>query len=405
VQKFVPPFMKGPSVSEQLTSTQQNLQAEQQKLGRPLTLRERLAAEPVTSSPVAMGFATHQVGGDIAGPMAAATKGAGEKFIQDQYRTSIKPTVAGKPSSPQVVEHLERARAGVSSIIKNKPNLQFSDAAGKVRAGELPKSLEEFGDAVAQTKQGIFKEYDDMAKATGAAGIDVDLTSGAQAAHALANDPVLNLIKPKLAKYAQERADAFSQKGRVSATEAQDAIQMMNQDLKSFYAKGTAKAAGRAIIDKAIVEQMRSSLDQAVESAVGPGYQGLKDKYGSLSAIEKEVNHRAGIVGRQEPGGGIFGRITDAISAQSVLHGLFTGNLAAVGAGAGTKLVGEYVKHIRSPNRAVSRIFAEAERQESPPAPPIVPSAPLSPIFPDRRRPAATLRDLGMTPAGAPIPQ
>jgi hypothetical protein len=391
VQKHLPSFLSGPSVGERLTAERQAVTSQEQRLGRPLGLAERLKAEPVMDSPVAAGFATHQVG-ELSGAMAGATKSAGEKFIKDQYDRVVKPTVSGKTTAGQLDRYHEQARDAVDSIVANKPNLQFTDEAGNVRAGDLPKSLEEFGDAVEQTKQGIFTKYDALAKQTQGAGMDVSLMPAVTELQAVVNDPVTGLMHPELVKYAQDRADAFSLKGQLTATDAQRAVTSLNSTLKAFYRNPTYETAARANVDALIANQLRAALDQAVENAVGPGYQELKNQYGALKTIEKDVTHRAQIVGRQEKGGGILGRIADVGSAEEVIRGLVTLNPAAVVRGAALKGWSEYVKYLRSPNRAVTRLFKTAEQQQTPPnTAPIVPSMPLSPVLPanDSNDPAA----------------
>src|SRR5215475_9624491 len=90
VQKYLPSFVKGPSVGEQLAAERDKVVAESQRLGRPLTLSELTKINPAISSAVAMGFGTHQIG-----ETSALTKGADQKFITDQYTRAVKPTVSG----------------------------------------------------------------------------------------------------------------------------------------------------------------------------------------------------------------------------------------------------------------------------------------------------------------------
>ncbi len=405
VSQYLPGFLKGPSVGEQLTAESTRGEAVAPTPQGPESYREWLArqdtklraASPL-SSPVATGFATHQIGG----PIEAAAAGAGEKFIKDQYTRAVKPGVSGKGTAGQVDLYQAKARDAVSSIVKNKKTLQFTDEAGTVRQGELPKTLEEFGDAIDQTKQKIFDEYDTMARQATNAGFEITGPNGQYGSlqvtvptndivselHQLAGDRVTALTHPEIAEYARGVAARYSQAGPLSPSEAQRAIATFNQTLKAFYRNPSYQVAAKANVDAMIVNRLRETLDQAIASSVGPGYQELKNQYGALSAIEKDVTHRAQIVGRQEKGGGILGRIADVGSAEEVIRGLVTLNPVAVVRGAGLKAWSEYVKHLRSPNRAVTRLFEEAERQQSPQAiNPIVPSMPISPISPDRREP------------------
>jgi hypothetical protein len=399
VSQYLPGFTKGPSVGEQLTATQQNLQAKEQKRGRPLTLSERLAAEPVTSSPFATGFATHQLGKIPTAAATAAAKGASEKFVTDEYTRAIKPTTSGKGTAGRIDRYQDRTRDAVSSIVENRANLKFSDADGKVRSGDLPKTLEEFGDAIEQTKQTIYNKYDALAKQSSATGFSVTnpvtgesgsvwatvpLSGVASELQKIATDATVQLMHPELAQYAQGRAAAFGQKGGLSASDAQRAVTMLNQSLKSFYSNpGSPEIAARAHVDAMIANHLRSALDKTIEATAGPGYQELKNQHGALKAIEEHVNKRAQFVARQEKGGGILGRLTDVASAEEVIRGFITLNPAAVARGTFMKLWSEGVKYLRSPNRAVTRLFEEADS----PRTPSTPRSPVSPIFPDRREP------------------
>lgn len=383
VQKRLPSVLTGPSIGAQLDVAAQRREAEQKRLGRPLTLRERIALNPIESNPVMMSFGTHQIG--EAGS-AAALAGAREKFIGDQYTRAIRPTVANKGTAADVARYNAQTRSGIDSIIDNKPNLQFTDAAGNVRQGELPQTLEEFGDAVEQTKQSIFQRYDTLARQTQAAGTVVTLMPVVNELRNIAFDPVTGLMHPELAKYAQERAQAFAQVGQVTPGDAQRAITGLNSTLKAFYRNPTYEIAARANVDSMVANQLRSALDAAVNNAVGPGYQDLKNQYGALKAMEKDVNHRAQIVARQDPGGGLFGRLTDVATSAQAIHALATLNPATFASAIATKGSAEFIKYWRSPNRAVRRLFETAEEQRQGPPPPIVPSFPVPPGLPSSER-------------------
>lgn len=383
VQKWLPSVLTGPTIGAQLDEIAQRREAEQKRLGRPLTLRERIDLNPIESNPVMMGFGTHQIG-EAGG--AAALAGTRERFIGDQYTRGIRQTVANKGDSADVRQYNAQVRGGIDSIIDNKQNLQFTDAAGNIRQGELPRNLEEFRDAIEQTKQSIFNEYDALAKKTQAAGIDVTLMPVVNELQQIAADPVTRLTHPKQAKYAEKRAKDYAQAGQLTASDAQRAITKVNSTLKAFYRNQTYKLAQRAYVDSVIANQLRAALDNAVNIAVGPGYQELKNQYGALSSFEKDVTHRAGVVAREDPGGGLFGRLADVATSAQAIHGLATLNPATFASAIATKGSAEFIKYWRSPNRAVRRLFETAEEQRQGPPPPVVPSFPLPPGLPSSER-------------------
>lgn len=336
---------------------------------------------PLSPDELSAAMAFSPASAAISRPLAG-TEGAAGKFIQEQFTRAVKPSVRGKQTAGQLERYQSQARDAVSSIVENRPNLTFKDAAGNVRQGELPKTLEEFGDAIEQTKQTIFNKYDAMARQTQAGGIEVSLVPAANELETVAGDQVTQLMHPELAKYAQDRADAFRTAGQLPAVDAQRAITSLNSTLKTFYSNiSSPEVAARAHVDAMIANKLRERLDQAVEDEVGPGYQDLKNQYGSLKAIEKDVNHRAQIVARQETGGGLMGRIADVASAEEVIRGLLTFNPVAVARGVGLKGWAQYVKFRRSPNRAVTSLFQAAE------GPPI----PRSPFLPSQSETAYRL--------------
>jgi hypothetical protein len=109
----LPSFLSGPSVGEQLTAEHQNVQAAEAKAGHPLSLKERLAAEPVMQSPVAVGFGTHQIGEEGAFPVkggARADAAIENKAANAVSRQFAKGVQGGAPTAADVVSEFTRAR-------------------------------------------------------------------------------------------------------------------------------------------------------------------------------------------------------------------------------------------------------------------------------------------------------
>ena len=87
--------------------------------------------------------------------------------IRDGIQKSVRPTVAGKGNFPQAEQYYQKAQSAVESIIENKSVLRFTDEAGNAVMGKLPKDLNQFAQAIDQTKRGIFTKYDQMVRASG----------------------------------------------------------------------------------------------------------------------------------------------------------------------------------------------------------------------------------------------
>lgn len=330
------------------------------------------AVQPVTQGDFAAEKAKQVIGGGITGAVVGAPFGAlskalvsdspaeVESFIKGNYQRAIKPTVAGKATASQLDSYMQQARSAIGSIVENKPNLRFS-ADGTEVVGELPKSIEQFGEAIEQTKGNIFRQYDALAQQAGDQGAKVPLDQTIQELRKLSADTVVQDLHPELAAYAQNVADRLAARGEYTTTDAQRAVQNLNATLKSFYQNPSYETASRASVDSLVANQLRAGLDNAIENAVAPGYQALKNQYGALKSIEKDVVHRAIVEGRKNTGGGILGRIADVASAEEVLRGLMTMRPGAVMTGAALKGWSSYVKWLRDPNRAVRRLFEAAE--------------------------------------------
>jgi hypothetical protein len=134
VQRHLPSFLTGPSVGEQLTAHSQRLATEEKRLGRPLTMGERLRFEHPTQSPVAMGFATRELPGEARGLLGSALAAGDEAAIARLYGRAIEPTT----DAAQVNE-------AVSAILEHS-------------GGTRPGSVQEFAQAIGRTKQSIADE-------------------------------------------------------------------------------------------------------------------------------------------------------------------------------------------------------------------------------------------------------
>jgi hypothetical protein len=325
--------------------------------------------------------------------MAGSAAASASKFVDSAYKRAVKPTgaqSAAKAGDP----YMEKAKSAVTSIVDNKANLKFTDPSGQVTAGELPKSLHQFSEAIEQTKSATFKKYDAMAQQAGAQGARVDLYPVVSELRTLAGKKWLQDLDPSIVKYVNNTADRLASQTHYSTVEAQEAIQHLNARLSSFYGRGAPGGEDAAIanVQATISSKLREGLSKAVESYVGPGYQEFRNELGALKGIEKHVANRAQNVAKQEPGG-ILAKFANAGSIAEIFHGLALGNPVALVRGLGLKAGQLLVEHLRNPDRTVSKLFEAAEGQRNPPPPqqPIVPSIPLSPIMPQQNQGASAM--------------
>lgn len=318
--------------------------------------------------------------GEGIGKAAGRVFGFGEDFLA-QYNRAVKPTVVGKRTASQRAGYEDDVKGAVSSIIDNKANLTFTDEQGHVTTGELPKSLAQFSEAIGQTKQKIFDAYDALAQGADAQGTKISLLPATLKLNEIARDPVMRDLNPSVAQYASDMVNRLLVRGEYSPGEMQRAIRTLNEGLDAFYKNPSRETASHAMVDARFAAVLRENLDNAITRLSGPGYQALKNQYGALKAIERDVNNRVGVVARQEKGGGILGRIASVGAIGDVLHGILTLKLGPVAEGLALKAVAERIRLARNPDNVTAGMFKQAEAQRARPTS----AGPAQPDWPGMR--------------------
>lgn len=282
-----------------------------------------------------------------------------DKFVTDTFERAVKPTIVGRKTVGAAGEYKNKVVNAVNSIVQNKNNLKFTNEFGEVTEGALPKSLSQFGHSIEQTKKGIFDQYDALATQASEKGATIDLTDTAKALDEVINNKAINLSHPEAVDYAKKLKDRLLSEGTLDTKTAQDLVQNYNGALEAFYRNPSYETASRAAIDAGIVNSMRKSLDNVIESATGKEYQALKNQYGALKTIEKDVVKRANVDARKNAQGLLD--YTDIFSGGDMVHGILTLNPALFAKGAAQKSIKEYLKFLNDPNRAIEKLFKKAE--------------------------------------------
>jgi len=309
--------------------------------------------------------------GAIAEPLAKAISGRSpgevDKFVQDNFMNAVKPSSAGKGAG--LNNYKKRIQTAVATIIANKANLRLTDefklpaavnATGK-HIGSLPESLSQFTQAIDQSKDVIFKSYNTMAKDATNQGAMVSTSGLKKELDKVANSVVTKTISPNVAKYAEDLSSRLAGIQQLSPLDAQEMIAHINTKLHS--GAPTYDTSALIGVDSLVAGTLRTELDKAVEKFAGPGYQQLKNLYGSLRTIENDVVRRAFKYGQQgSGGGGLIGNIGDVVSGEQVISGVVHGNVPSVAIGAGVKGYTMLLRHLRNPNRAIKRLFELAEK-------------------------------------------
>jgi hypothetical protein len=311
-------------------------------------------------------------GGTIGGVIPGAASGVkaaynklnpSEKFIESQivkeFTKGVKPILPGKTTPNLLNRYNDNVVSAVKTIRANKDKLNFTDETGEIIAGQTPKNITQLNDAVEQTKKTIFTQYDELAKKAGAQGLEVDVTPISNELDSIIGNKSLAITNPNAVQYAQNLKDRLSTIGKIDAQTAQDVVQNYNKSLEAFYRNPTYDNASNAAIDSVVANNMRKALDDGISGLTGAEYQALKNQYGALKAIERDVI-KASLKEARKNAKGLID-FTDILSGGQVVNGIMSLNPAMVASGATQKAIAALYKHLNDPNRAISKMFEAAD--------------------------------------------
>lgn len=284
------------------------------------------------------------------------------KAIVESYNKGVKPSIAGLNNITLVNKAKDSILNAVSSITKNAPNLKFTNDLGEELIGVTPKTVQQLQEAVDQTKSSIFSQYDALAQQAGDAGVKVNLKPIAGQLDSIINNKALKLTNPEATAYAQSIKDRFIKEGSLDASTAQDVIKNYNDSLKAFYRNPSYETASKAGIDAMLANNVRVALDKGISGLTGESYQALKNQYGALSAIEKDVVKAHLRASRQNAKGLLD--FTDVFTGADLAKGLLTFNPGEIARGVTGRVIKETYKYMNSPDKAISNMFKKSKKLE-----------------------------------------
>ncbi|MCP3924493.1 MAG: hypothetical protein GY714_18120 [Desulfobacterales bacterium] len=284
-------------------------------------------------------------------------------IVRKNINKAVRPAVAGKRTASQTKAYYDKATTAVEEIVRNKENLDIVNASGEKTKG-LPKTLDEFSQAVEQTKRNVFTEYDALAKKAdilgdSPGGIKVNLDKTATKLDPVLNNKILKDMSPETIEYAKTRIESLKGRKNYTALETQEAIQFLNQTLENFYRDPTPALKGKALVDSMIANDLRAQLDASITKATGKEYSQLKKAYGALKTIEKDVNRRAIVDSRKNNKGLID--FSDIFTGGHVIAGMLRSEPAAAAGGLASKGIASYYKMLNDPNKMVKTMFKDVE--------------------------------------------
>lgn len=283
-----------------------------------------------------------------------------EKNILKSFEKGVKPNLPGKTTPTQLKNYREDVITAAKTIKGNRENLRLTDEVEGTISGELPKSLQQLSEAIEQTKKSVFTQYDDLAKQAGEAGVKVELESIGSELDTVINSKSLGITNPNAIKYAKALKERLISTGQLNTTTAQDVIQNYNNSLQAFYKNPSYDATSQVAIDAMVANRLRESIDKGITELTGQKYQTLKNQYGSLKAIERDVIKASLRDARRNIKGLID--FTDVFSGGQIVSGIVNLNPGQIASGAVQKAIAEYIKFLNNPNRAIERMFGAVEK-------------------------------------------
>lgn len=303
-------------------------------------------------------------GVDTAADISRAVTNINPKIIDNKILSEVRagvqkgarPGVEGKRTFGQASKYWEDAASATESIVKNKSQLSFVDEAGEKVVGQLPKNLEQFSQAIDQTKKVIFDQYDKLASET---GTKLNVNDIIKELEKIQIRKDIRAASPETAVYAKKKIADLQEIGELSATEAQDTIKVLNSKLQAFYKNPSHADAGTVAVDKLIADKLRTQIDDAIRAATGQEYGQLKREYGALSAIERDVNRRMIVDLRKNAKG--LADFSDMFSGAQAVASVVSQSPGAFAAAVTTKGISKWIKSANDPNKAIEKMFKNVD--------------------------------------------
>lgn len=294
-----------------------------------------------------------------------------DKAIEKKYPYAFAMKTKGIRNNADYVKRLDNAKGAIKTIVEMKGAGELSITTPEgTRVNKLPETRQEASEAIYQAQGKIFEEYNAMQQAAGQKGVTVTLEPLVKELDTISQNPVLNDLKPDVAGYARQRAEALSARGEYTPADAQNAIKIANESYDAFLKNPSLDTAGKATVDALTANILRRELDNVISSVEGEGYGALKKKYGQLSAIRDDIVKSAAVDARRSPIGLLD--FTDMFSAGEAISGLISLNPAMMAKGGTMFAIKRMYKHLKDPNTAVKSMFEATDKYYKRPVKPFV---------------------------------
>ena len=325
------------------------------------TLRATPAMREAAGEPALANAEPRPEASPLATAMVKGDQMAIDRQLTRSFSRAVKPGRQPFATASKIDAQDRRTMNAVDGIIANRSDLKLTDANDReMRPGSTPRTLHQFGQAIEQRKEAIFNQYDQMAAQAGGQGVKVPMQPAIAALLQVAAEPEVAAAHPGIAATAQRFAQTWSELGALSPKQMQKLIQNLNATYAS--PSPTREIISERTMMQPVMQVLRDSLNQAIESSQGPQYGPLKKQYGDLLSIERDVANAVQREAKNIPGGlgTVFGNLA---AAEEFLRGVILVDPKAIATSASIKGAQMALRWLKSPNRAVTQMFAHRARQ------------------------------------------
>lgn len=303
----------------------------------------------------------------------SVAKGIGEQLQTAASKTG-KPFVAAGQKvglvDPPPEDLMTRAvkpgnkNQGWDDAIKGAlPNLKAAEAD----LGHPVQGLDDAIDTLGIAKKKFWQRYEQKLGAASEAGATID---GNSIADAMMNsiDKRTALQNPNLVDKVKAVADTYRRD--IPVDEAEDFLQSVNRDLTTYYQKNkVGRAAAEADPSTAYTvaegDALRNALYDKVDELTGSGAKDLKQQYGNLLNVEREMLNRRNVAARQQPDS-LSEQIATARGYGQIAKGLANLHFGDVIQGVAGKAAASWLKDRNTTDSMIARAFAKATPTETP---------------------------------------
>ncbi len=280
------------------------------------------------------------------------------------YRNAVRPggLKPSKANNRLFEEQNKDILRGVDRIIDNQPNLRLTAPNGmELPPGStVPTTMKQMNEAMEQSEATLFQQWDPMTRRAGERGLHIDLAPVVSELRALAKNPKVADVNLGMPEQMEKYAAAYEARGSYTPLETQEVIREINRKYESG-------EVSKSILEP-IARILRKQMDETITKAEGPGWQRLRDDYGALRAMDKDVTRAVERIARKPNSG--LAQLGDLISSSEFIHGLITLNPAALSRAVGMRGANELHRLFNDPNRIIERMFKDRIASRTPRPPP-----------------------------------